>query len=106
MLASQFKIPISRTETERPDFDQLRALPIRGPPTAERFSAISVLRRQYSATDRERPAKDATSEMGPFAADGGRRAHVRSYLNSRHRLAQYATARCGVLRRRYVKAIS
>jgi hypothetical protein len=44
--------------------------------------------------------------MGPFAADGGRRAHVRSYLNSRHRLAQYATARCGVLRRRYVKAIS
>jgi hypothetical protein len=39
--------------------------------------------------------------FGSFAAISGRPAQVRSYLKSRHWLAQYAAARCNVLCRRY-----
>jgi hypothetical protein len=48
----------------------------------------------------------AMSELGPSAAISGRRAHIRSYVKSRHRLAQYAAARRNVLCRRYVKSVS
>ena len=39
------------------------------------------------------------TQPGSFAAIGGRRVHVRSYLESSHRLAPHALARCDVLPR-------